>query len=72
MIQKIDHKIVLTFDNHYVSEYEDILHIKDAIKWAISHIIEDSIDNETIFWLSYLDKELTPLPKQVNLNIKPG
>lgn len=71
MIQQIENKIVLTFDNNYIRNYEEILYIKEAIQWAMSHMEQDSYDSNTIFWLSLLDKELTPLPKQVDLKIKP-
>lgn len=71
MIQQIDNQIILKFNEGYIQDYEDILLIKNAIHWAISHLKDDAIDNETIFWLSYLNNELTPSPKQVNLKKNP-
>ena len=71
MIQQIDNQIILKFNNAYINDYEDILLIKNAIHCAISHLNDDAIDNETIFWLSYLNNELTPSVNQVNLKNKP-
>lgn len=71
MIQQIDNQIILKFNNAYIKDYEDILQIKNAIHWAISHLNDDAIDNETIYWLSYLNNELTPSVNQVNLKNKP-
>lgn len=71
MIQQIDNKITVTFDKNYISNFDEILYIKEAIQWAISHMEKDSYDQDTIFWLTLLDKELTPTPNQVDLKINP-